>query len=303
MKNRLENTEHLFEILNGVRYKSNEYFLKGKLLGANNNKIPTGSFNLLQQEGLIEEFVILDEESGRSRMVMADEAVNRFHPNTIDNKDFWVQCKEYFPLLSVCSFPSKSKKEVNDNTLSLPKTFGFLHKIRDLITASKEPLNFLEIGFGYGNIFDLVGDSTIYSGIDYTIPQSMKKHHELIEIDVSGIPKKLNKKNRYDIVYATNVLQHCSQKDRFDYFKQASEVLKTGGHFMFSCFVYADDNKDNHNIWGLRDQNGRFYTQFFSQMTEIDTEDELMNRLLALGFNILSVGKWLNCWGVIAQKI
>ncbi len=303
MANRLENTEHFFDILNQVRYKSNEYFLHGHKLGAEKKKIPTGNLNFLHEEGLVVEHVMLDEKTGRGQMIIDEEAVTRFHPNTVNNKEFWVQCKTNFPLLSVCSQPSKSMKEVNANTMSLPMHFGFLQNMYRFIGESKKPLNFLEIGFGYGNIFHLMAEDTRYRGIDYTMPPSMRKYSQLTEIDVSGVPKKLYKKNHYDIVYSCNVLQHCSQKDRFDYFQQAADVLKIGGHFMFTCNVYADDNKHISEFWGLKDENGRHYTQFFSQMTEVDTEKELRDRLLALGFEIKMIKKVHNCWGIITKKI
>ena len=43
-------------------------------------------------------------------------------------------------------------------------------------------------------------------------------------------------------------------------------------------------------------------TQFFNQLTEVDTEEELLNRLLALGFHVVSIKKHGNCWGIIAKK-
>jgi len=297
----LEDYKHIFDILNQVRYRSDEYYVHGNKLGADKKKIPTGNINFFHNEGLVKDFTILNKETCASTMLVEDEAVTRFHPSNIDNKNFWKVAKEEYPLLSVCGHPSKTIKEVNKNTTGLPTAFKFLDQIDDVAARSTEPINLIEIGFGYGNIFDLYNGITNYTGIDYTVPRKLKKHDNLHEIDVSGVPENLAIPYHYDVVYSCNVFQHCSQEDRFEYLKQAYDMLKVGGYMMFSAFIWSNKNK-NEPYWGIGDMGGRYYTQFFSQLTEVDTENEIRGHLHDLGFNILRMTTWKNCWGFIIQK-
>jgi SAM-dependent methyltransferase len=296
--------KQFFAILNDVRYKTNEYFSHGNKLGQDVKKVPTGRLHFFREEGLVTGLKELECGKDVSAYVLEveDEAVERFHPNTINNKEFWQTAKENFPLLSVCGSPSSTIAEVNKNTLSLPTHFKFLHFIDSLISVSEESVNFLEIGFGHGNILNLLNDLLKYTGIDYTIPHHLKKYKNLLEIDVSGIPELIALENYYDVIYSCNVLQHCSQQDRFEYFEQAARVLKPGGHFLFSTFVWSEENK-NEPYWGVRDSKNRYYTHFFSQLTEVDTDVEIQEKLYSLGFIVNKLTKWGNCWGYITEKL
>jgi len=99
------------------------------------------------------------------------------------------------------------------------------------------------------------------------------------------------------------VLQHCSQKDRFDYLKQAYAALKIGGHLMFTIFMMTTKNC-NEPYWGVLDLQGRGYTQFFNQLTECDWDYELVALLeKTLGFKILDVKMHNNAASFIARKI
>jgi SAM-dependent methyltransferase len=219
-------------------------------------------------------------------LIVDDRAVMRFHPNMINNKDFWVHARKYFPLLSVCGSPCKNRKEVNDRTLSMHKYLGALDFVKDRILKSENKLEFLEIGFGYGNVFHLLKDCVNYTGIDYVIPRGLKKYKNFIELDESGIPDYLLNDDYYDIIYSVNVLQHCSTAQRRKYFSQANKVLKPGGHFVFSINLRTETNKDMQEFWGLKDLQGKVYTQFFNQLTEVDDWKELKDDLEGIGFKI-----------------
>ena len=245
-----------------------------------------------------------DDENKSYTCVVKDEAVKRFHPNEIDNKDFWVKSKETFPLLSVCGSEAKSMKQANLITLQFAKKLKFLQMLLKLLSEyeGEDKMNFLEIGFGYGNIFKLMSEYFNYKGIDFTVPPSLKKYSELVEIDVSGIPEELLIENYYDVVYSVNVLQHCSQKDRFTYLEQAYDVLKPDGYLMFSCNLLTSKNANEHHFWGFKDKNGRYYTQFFNQLTEVDTEDELAYKLMDVGFKTVGGTMIGNHVGIIVKK-
>lgn len=282
-------------------YKTDEYFLKGGAFGAPVKKLPTNGANTFMFEDLVIEQKAL--ENNRARTVVKEEAILRFHPNNIDNKDFWKESRTHFPLVSVCGGGScKNIKQVNKRTLQFSKDLGLIPFINLLIGNSKEKLNVLEIGCGYGNLFFELKDKCNYTGIDYIIHKSLKKYKNFIEIDESGIPDYLLGENYFDVVYSVNVLQHCSQKDRFTYFQQAYDALKPNGYLIFTQFLMTNNNK-NDICWGLVDENGRGYTHFFNQLTECDYDYELFYILDILGFEIIKSGIAGNFYvGVIRKK-
>jgi SAM-dependent methyltransferase len=258
-----------FNYFKDLSYKKNEYFVKNKYCKKDDNgnyiQIPMICTNTF----IFEDLVIVQNTLSKDRvcLILKHEGIQRFHPNKINNKKFWIKSKEYFPKLSVCGRPSKNIKEVNQNTNQIPDAIGITDIINKIIDDNPEKLNILEIGFGYGNFFFKMKDKCNYTGIDYTIPKFLKKYKNFIEIDKSGIPdylyEDLSGNELYDIVYSINVLQHCSQKDRFEYFSQAYKALKTGGYFIFSSNVMTEKNK-NSECWGYKDISGRGYTCFLT---------------------------------------
>ena len=234
-------------------------------------------------------------------MVVTKEAIKRFHPNNIDNRDFWFESRLRFPLLSVCGQESSNIIEANRNTLTLPQNNGFLDRIKQDIRLSDDKLNFLEIGFGYGNIFHEIGGECNYFGIDYIVPRGLKKNKNLIEITESGIPSQFLGKNIFDIVYSVNVFQHCSQEDRFKYITQSYDALKPGGILMFTQFVMTEENK-NELYWGIVDEHGRGYTHFFNQLTECDREEEILRHIESVGFKVVGLNNWNHFYSFILEK-
>jgi cyclopropane fatty-acyl-phospholipid synthase-like methyltransferase len=116
----------------------------------------------------------------------------------------------------------------------------------------------------------------------------LKKHKNLIEIDESGIPDYLRDEQYFDFIYSVNVLQHCSQKDRFEYFAQAYNALKPGGQFIFSCNIMTKAN-EKEPYWGIKDKSGRGYLHFFNQLTEIEFDYELDKYLVQLGYQAIAI--------------
>lgn len=273
-----------FDFFDDWKYKTNEYCFHL----SNGLKAETQSINTIVVEGLHEEIIELDDNLGVT--IVKKEAITRFHPNNINNKEFWLRAHKSFPLLSVCGGNSKNINEVNNNTLKLSENFNLFPFLKDEINNSKSKLNILEIGFGFGNVFKEIKNHCDYIGIDYRIPKLLKKYKNFIEINESGIPDYLRDEELFDIIYCVNVLQHCSQKDRFDYFTQGYSALKKGGYFIFSCLLMTKDNQ-NESYWGIKDTNGRGYLHFFNQLTEADYEHEIFGHLNSLGYK--SVDGWL----------
>jgi ubiquinone/menaquinone biosynthesis C-methylase UbiE len=293
--NRFVNFDHSFNWFDAWKYKSNEYlFRMGK------QKVSTRMVNTFQFENLQEKIIPYKVEP-YALTIIKDQAIKRFHPNKIDNKAFWVRAHQSFPLISVCGAESKSIKQVNANNTLLSNNMKLLPFLFEKIEKKTTPLTLLEIGFGHGNIFHQIKDKCEYIGIDYVIPQSLKKYKNFIELDKSGIPDYLRDTNYFNIIYSVNVLQHCSQQDRFDYFKQGYNALKPGGYFLFACLIMTKENKDEI-YWGIKDKYGRGYMHFFNQLTEVDYQEELNMYLHGLGYLPVSAYLYGNNLSAIIQK-
>jgi SAM-dependent methyltransferase len=286
---------HSFDYFDMCKYKSNEYAFHVEGFG----KASTRAINTFIIEELCEKVINFGNHLGLT--IVKDEAVKRFHPNEIDNKAFWVRAHESFPLLSVCGGECKNIKEANQKTRELSTILNLYPFLLKLIEDSTKPLKIFEIGFGYGNVFNEIKDKCEYIGIDYVIPKSLKKYKNFIEIQKSGIPEYLWNEKYFNVIYSVNVLQHCSQKDRFDYFEQGYSALKPGGYFLFSCNLMTIENM-NETYWGVKDKMGRGYLHFFNQLTETDFDSELFNYLHKLGYK--PINSWLigNIYSAIIQK-
>lgn len=220
------------------------------------------------------------------KVVVRDRIVNRFHPNNINNQRFWRLAKTKYPLISVNGSHCKNIDECNNNTLKFAFDMGIINMLNIKINMNHpNKINLLEIGYGHGNLYNKIKDIVNYVGIDYYKISTLKEEDKLLVIKKSGIPKKI-KNNSLDIVYSFNVLQHCSQIDRFNYFSESYDKLKSGGMFLGGMFMVTPENK-NESYWGVEDKNGRKYTIFFNQLTEVDTYEEFYNYVTkAIGFDV-----------------
>ena len=266
----------------------------------NKNKYELLRMHTLYIEGLCKEFKKFNDKL--SQAIVSKVAIKRFHPTNINNKEFWKYAKKKFPMFSVCGAYSKNIDNCNKNTLLISELLGLYPFMMEIINKSKEILNIFEIGYGHGNVFEKINKISNYIGIDFYKIKKLNKHYNLIVINKSGIPNKLIKDKSLDIVYSVNVLQHCSQKDRFDYITQGYKKLKSGGYFIGSCFLETKENTDS-NVWGLVDENDRKYCHFLNQLTEVDKEEELKNLFNNLGFKIIKFKiDYINILGFILRK-
>lgn len=257
--------------------KKNEYEINF------NDGLISTHHGLLYEQNLYRDVIKLTPT--RVKLIVNEHAVIRFHPNEIDNQKFWSYCKTKFPKFSVCGSKVKSIKECNKTTLEFTKSTGLYEILEKEINNSNKKLNMLEIGFGHGNVFFDLKDKVNYVGIDFHKIKSLNKYKRLMVIKESGIPDDIIIDNSLDIIYSINVLQHCSQKDRFSYISQAYDKLKPGGIFIGSCLLETADNSSS-DVWGIEDGYGRKYCNFFNQLTEVDKEHEFVKHVKDTGFKI-----------------
>jgi hypothetical protein len=267
--------------------EDSEYFLD---LGI---RIPIMNGLFFKQKNAIKEIKFYDEENGICKMILNKKYIDRFHPLKINNQKFWKEFKIKFPLVSVCGGESQSIEHCNENNTLLSKQHGFIDFIDKIIGENvNNKINFFEIGYGHGNIFNYYNDNVNYIGVDYYKNQNLNKFNNLLIIKESGIPKSI-KNNSQDIIYCCNVLQHCCKHDRFEYFRQSFKKLKTGGYFLGSLFLETLENKDEY-YWGMEDTKGRKYCCFFNQLTEVDTKEEFLEEINNIGFSLIKLDNIYN---------
>jgi SAM-dependent methyltransferase len=142
-------------------------------------------------------------------------------------------------------------------------------------------INFLEIGYGYGNIFNWINNNTNfnYCGIDVLKRINGKT---LYETNGWDIPNEITK---IDIVYSINVFQHLSEKQRINYFEKIYKILNYGGVFYCSMFILNNENKDK-NCWSFTDGE-KYYCNLFGQLTEVDEERFIFDIIKNIGYKII----------------
>ncbi len=242
------------------------------------------------------------EDPNKGKLIVKKEAIERFHPNNINNKSFWEYAKKKFPKFSVCGAPSKTIEECNEKTLGIPLHNGFIDFIDKIIKDNNTKINFFEVGYGHGNIFNRYKNRVNYLGIDFYKIKKLSKYDNLVVINESGIGT-LIKDESQDIIYSVNVLQHCSQLDRFNYYKEIYNKLKVGGYFFGTCFLETEENKDE-DCWGVEGEDGRKYCNFFNQLTEVDTMMEFKDIMTSIGYYAIKIGFTnVNSFSFIVKKL
>jgi len=221
---------------------------------------------------------LFDKEERINGKILNEKIINKLNPNRINSQLFWYNLQKYFKFSPICGKPSFSIEEVNYNNFNLPKYFGI---IDDLNHIKKDKINFLEIGYGYGNMFNWVNNNSNfnYCGIDLLKRINGKGLYETNGWEIPNEIKNLN------VVYSINVFQHLSFKQRLNYFEKIYKILNKNGVFYCSLFIY-DELNFNKKFWDFIDENGNVYCNLFGQLTEVDKKEELFNILKLIGYKI-----------------
>jgi hypothetical protein len=296
-----EEINEMFKLYDSLRDMDNEY-----VLNINGNKVHSNTSLISLQKNTIykNKTHFYDKNQGLCKSVLRNKTLKRFHPNHINNKQFWSMAKTKYPLLSVCGCESKDIDDCNEQTLGSVLRCGALQHICDYFKVNTF-MNILEIGYGHGNLYYWLdghfNKKFSYTGIDYYKNERLENLDQFKIIEKSGIPDYVSN-DSLDIVYSYNVLQHCSQKDRNDYFMQSYSKLKSNGIFIGAMFMETDENTDKP-YWGYEDVNGRKYCGFFNQFTEVDTMDEFKTIVTNIGYNILEIkNNYTNHFSFVLRK-
>lgn len=190
-----------------------------------------------------------------------------------DWKEFWRLSKENYPLHSVYGGVSGNSPEV-----IIESEENEIKKHLDMMgLRPKRGMRVLEIGYGFGGAgLYLIKKHVDYTGIDYVSSNKDLQKDRFLEIDRSGIPEDIMNGEKFDLIYSYNVFQHLTQAQRFEYIRQARELLKDDGVFFFSVFERIPGQ-------GLRDN---YSTTFFNVHTKVDEPGELQTYLnYRIGFD------------------
>lgn len=209
--------------------------------------------------------------------------IEALSPDLIDNSFFWEYITDKFPLFSISKFPKcKNEDEVNKANFNSAIWLGFYQKIENVLNKNKHA-KILEIGPGYGSLFYPINKK--FNVCDYwAIDINPLFYFEgLVKTEGTNIPNNVG--GNFDLIFAFNVFNHLSKKQRSQYYKNIYNSLKKGGKFLFTNFLTVKKEEEKM-YWQFIDEKNNYYTSFFSQLTEVDEYIELANELNGIGFSI-----------------
>lgn len=213
--------------------------------------------------------------------VSMDE-VQELSPDNVDNSEFWKYCDETpewkFDTVAFGVPKDGTVQQVNAQNFTLAAESGVFSRIimhRDYV------FNVLDIGAGFGMLKEELAryaPRTTYYGVDVH-----PKFEGCIKVTDCILPQEVMD-IKFGYVFACNVFQHLSVRQRRTYYEQIAKILIDGGIFVLTNCV----NIPNHQMMGFKCRdNDRRYMVHYGQFTEIQTMEELNGDLLK-HFRIIS---------------
>jgi hypothetical protein len=196
------------------------------------------------------------------------EEVEELSPDNVDSSEFWRYCDENpdfkYDTISFGIAKNGSAQTVNDKNFLLAAESGVFSRI---IMFRNQIFNVLDIGAGFGMLREELKNyapGTIYHGVDVH-----PKFPECIKVNDCILPPEIMEK-KFGFVFACNVFQHLSIRQRRKYYEQVAEICD--GFFVLTNFI---DNPVNRMGFRCKD-NDRRYIVHYGQFTEVQTFDELV---------------------------
>ena len=99
-----------------------DFYYKRKKNNKNEYELKNG-LSLRQNTSYIEGLckIVKTFNNGSEQIMVEKEGIERFHPNNINNKEFWKYSKIKFPLFSVCGHKTNTISDCNSKTLDVSK--------------------------------------------------------------------------------------------------------------------------------------------------------------------------------------
>jgi len=214
-------------------------------------------------------------------------------PNYMDSNHFWKKAVKNFPSFSIAgSDKFENVDEINEATThNLHLRFNMIREFLNDCYRSNKGIDLLEIGPGFGGMYHFFRDNLPniwWRGIDVNC---LFKHPNLYRTNGHQIPEKVPS---MDVIYSINVFQHLSNEQRQSYYTEAYNKLREGGTFIFGMFAVTDENEhevrpNGNRLFGVKDEDGTYYSTFLSQLTPVDRLEEAVNKLLHVGFKDIIV--------------
>ena len=146
------------------------------------------------------------------------------------------------------------------------------------------PFNVLDIGAGFGmlkNELKNYAPLTTYTGVDVH-----PKFDDCIKVVDCILPPEIMAK-KFEFVFAVNVFQHLSIRQRRTYYEQVAKICN--GYFVLTitCDVPTTKTTKSYGGFWCKDTNRR-YMVHYGQFTEIQTYEEVIDDL-SKHFNTMCV--------------
>lgn len=233
-----------------------------------------------------QEYIDKHDKENKTTFV-SEKAIKILSPDHINAKIFWEKIVDNFPYISIIG----DKKVYKNIDLLHKASFSIIKNFHeDLCKYINSNSSVLEIGPGYGSTLKYILDhiNSQYDHINNYYMLDLIKLFNHLNLHI-GDGYNLNKElYNFDFIFSFNCFQHLSKTQRSNYYKDIYNGLKDGGCFLFNMFLETEENKYKE-YWGFKDKNGRNYTMFFNQLTEVDHEEELKEELKLIGFKKIEI--------------
>jgi hypothetical protein len=213
--------------------------------------------------------------------VSMDE-IEELSPDKIDSSEFWKYCDENpeFKYDTVAFGIPKdgNANQANERNFLVAAESGVFSRI---IMHRSCAFNVLDIGAGFGMLkieLNRYAPYATYYGVDVH-----PKFEGCIKVTDCILPPEIMEK-RFGYVFACNVFQHLSIRQRRTYYEQVAKICD--GFFVLTNCV---DINDSPNRRGFKcRENNRLYMCHYGQFTELQTMEELREDL-EKHFHIISL--------------
>lgn len=213
------------------------------------------------------------------------EEIEELSPDKVDSSEFWKYCDENpefkYDTISFGVQKNGSISEANSRNFDVAASMG---AFSILPLLGRYTFDALDIGAGFGMMKEALrrfAPAATYYGVDVH-----PKFEGCIKVTDCILPPNIMEK-KFGLVFACNVFQHLSIRQRRTYYEQISKILHQGGFFVLTNAVDQVNGDEKRRGFKCKD-NDRRYMVHYGQFTEVQTLEELQNDL-SKHFDIHSV--------------
>lgn len=199
------------------------------------------------------------------------EEIEELSPDKVDSSEFWKYCDENpefkFDTVSFGIPKDGSIQQANEQNFRVAVDSGVFSRI---IMYRGYAFNVLDIGAGFGMLKEELkryAPFTIYHGVDVH-----PKFEGCIKVNDCILPPEIME-NKFGFVFACNVFQHLSIRQRRKYYEQVADICD--GFFVLTNLV-----DDPVRRLGFRcKENDKRYVVHYGQFTEVQPLVEIQKDL------------------------